>query len=154
MTTTPETRHTYAGTFTHSVDVKGRVTIPASWRLPDSEAGQYLALPISGDFPHVLVLPPWKIRDLREELSEGTRKGDRDLVRRMSSVFSKGEPLKIDENGRFVLSSKLLKNAGISKKAAFVGCLLDFQIWNPDRYAEFDGDGSLSESDVEDFRYI
>ena len=153
MTTTPEIRHTYAGTFTHSVDVKGRVTIPASWRLPNSEPGHYLALPISGDSPHILVLPPWKIRDLQLELTEGDRKGDRELARRMASVFSKGESLKIDDNGRFVLSSKLLKNAGISKKASFAGCLLDFQIWDPEAYEQFDGADSLSESDVEDFRY-
>ena len=153
MTATPETRHTYAGTFTHSVDAKGRVTIPASWRLPSSESGHYLALPISGDSPHILVLPPWKIRDLQQELTEGDRKGDRHLVRKMASVFSKGESLKIDDNGRFVLSGKLLKNAGISKKASFVGCLLDFQIWDPKAYEQFDGADALSESDVEDFRY-
>jgi MraZ protein len=153
MTATPETRHTYAGTFTHSVDAKGRVTIPASWRLPNSEPGHYLALPISGDSPHILVLPPWKIRDLQMELTEGDRKGDRELARKMASVFSKGESLKIDDNGRFVLSSKLLKNAGISKKASFVGCLLDFQIWDPKAYVQFDGSDALSESDVEDFRY-
>lgn len=154
MTATPETRHTYAGTFTHSVDAKGRVTIPAAWRLTDSESGQYLALPISGENPHILVLPPWKIRDLREELTVGDQKGNQKLARKMATIFSKGESLKIDENGRFVLSSRLLKNAGISKKASFVGCLLDFQIWNPDAYATFDGEGALSESDVEDLRYL
>ena len=153
MTTTPDIRHTFAGTFTHSVDVKGRVTIPASWRLPESESGHYLALPITGESPHILVLPPWKIRDLREELTEGDRKGDRDLARKMASVFSKGESLKIDDNGRFVLSTKLLNIAGISKKASFVGCLLDFQIWSPEAYEQFDGADALSESDVEDFRY-
>ena len=51
-------------------------------------------------------------------------------------IFADAKEFPFDSTGRIVLTEKLLKHAGITDKALFVGKGKTFQIWNPDTYEE------------------
>ena len=63
----------FVGEFRHSLDDKGRLTIPSAWRLKgDSEENQFLALPSveDGASAYVVVYPPKMIAQLEERISQ------------------------------------------------------------------------------------
>ena len=55
-------------------------------------------------------------------------------------IFSDAKEFPFDSTGRIVLTEKLLKHAGITDKALFVGKGRTFQIWNPDTYQAKEAD--------------
>jgi MraZ protein len=116
------------------LDAKGRVSIPAPFRQvlardgfdglycypaldrPALDAGGNALLGeierLIGDFP------PYS--NEREELS--------------LALYGTSETLKIDGEGRVILSDRLKTHAGITEAVAFVGMGHKFQIWAPERF--------------------
>jgi MraZ protein len=60
---------------------------------------------------------------------------DGDLDDISALVFADARPLAFDVTGRIVIPSDLLKHAGITETALFVGRGNSFQIWNPSDFA-------------------
>lgn len=54
-----------------------------------------------------------------------------------TALLGESESLKIDKDGRVVLSEAIKAHAGISDSVAFVGNGFKFQIWAPDRYEAY-----------------
>src|ERR1700739_3513912 len=51
-----------------------------------------------------------------------------------AALYGTSETLKIDGEGRVILSESLKTHAGIAEAAAFVGLGHKFQIWEPERF--------------------
>jgi MraZ protein len=49
-------------------------------------------------------------------------------------LFADARPLNFEVTGRIVIPADLLKHAGITDHAIFVGRGNSFQIWNPDTF--------------------
>ena len=56
------------------------------------------------------------------------------------TLFGQSVQLNIDGDGRVMLPEHLLKAAGITESALFVGKGETFEIWNPDSYANHSAD--------------
>ena len=72
-----------------------------------------------------------------EQLAAATDKMgvfDSDLDDLSAMLFADARPLIFDVTGRIVIPDDLLKHAGITDKAIFVGRGNSFQIWNPDAF--------------------
>jgi MraZ protein len=52
-----------------------------------------------------------------------------------TTLIGESEMLKIDQDGRVVLSDSIKACTGISDRVTFVGQGFKFQIWEPDRFA-------------------
>jgi len=123
----------FLSTFVNKVDRKGRVSVPASFRL--ALTGQ--------NFNGIIAFPSFKLPaleasgiDRMEEVSDRIDQlaefsEDRDAL---SSILADAEPLAFDGEGRIVLPEPLCKHAGITESAAFVGRGRTFQIWEPQRF--------------------
>jgi MraZ protein len=123
----------FLSTFVNKVDRKGRVSVPASFRL--ALAGQ--------NFNGIIAFRSFKLPaleasgiDRMEEMSDRIDQlpefsEDRDAL---SSVLADAETLAFDGEGRIVLPEPLCQHAGISEAAAFVGRGRTFQIWEPQRF--------------------
>jgi MraZ protein len=123
----------FLSTFVNKVDRKGRVSVPASFRL--ALTGQ--------NFNGIIAFPSFKLPaleasgiDRMEEVSDRIDQlaefsEDRDAL---SSILADAEPLAFDGEGRIVLPEPLCKHAGITENAAFVGRGRTFQIWEPQRF--------------------
>ena len=57
----------FVGEFTHSLDTKGRLTIPSKWRIPGGD-NTYLALPNQDGY--ITVYPPKMVARLEENMGD------------------------------------------------------------------------------------
>jgi len=120
--------------YTLRLDAKGRVSIPAPFRAvlardgfegldcygtldrPALDAGGNALL---GDIEALIArFPPYS--EEREQLS--------------AALYGTSEVLKIDGEGRVILTEALKSHAGIGGAVAFAGLGHKFQIWEPERF--------------------
>jgi MraZ protein len=125
----------FVGNFTLRLDAKGRVSIPASFRSAltrDGFDGLYcypaLAAPAIDAGGNALMA---EIEALIGRFTPFSEERERFAL----SLYGTSETLKIDGEGRVVLSESLKRHAGITDQAAFVGLGHKFQIWEPSRFA-------------------
>ena len=127
----------FLSTHINKVDRKGRVSVPAAFRLALAELS----------FSGIVVFPAIHSRALEgsgidrlEELSARVDalpefSEERDAL---ASIFADAQPLPFDSEGRIMLPPELCEHAGIVLEggAAFVGQGRTFQIWEPRRFEE------------------
>ena len=123
----------FHGISTHAIDDSRRVMIPVDWRPKDtSVVFMVLAWPIAGK-EFLLVLPPDGWRAMMEKMKQNSLMDSR--VATLERVLgSTSAPLTLDRVGRFCLPEHLAKAVGIGKKAAFVGRVDKFEIWDAKRF--------------------
>jgi MraZ protein len=121
----------FRGRYTHTVDAKGRVAIPAKFRLQLDE-GAVLASWMDG-------CAAIFTRDSFEALAAKVAAlplAD-DKARRLSRfLFSNAFDLETDAQGRVVLPVSIREWAGLGNEALVVGQRDHVEIWNPERWAE------------------
>jgi MraZ protein len=124
----------FVSQYTLRLDAKGRVSIPAAFRAVlarDGFEGLYCyrtldrpALDVGGnallaDIEALIGLfPPYS--EEREQFC--------------ASLYGSSEVLKIDGEGRVMLTEALKSHAGIGDAVAFAGLGHKFQIWEPERF--------------------
>lgn len=119
---------------TNRLDAKGRVSIPASFRAVltrDGFEGLYVypsieveALDCGG---HALV------REI-DELLGGFSPYSEERTMFSTALIGTSENLKVDSEGRMILTDTLKEFAGITSEVTFVGQGNKFQIWEPGRF--------------------
>lgn len=116
------------------LDAKGRVSVPAAFRdvlnrqTPGSllccTAFSPLAIEAGGeDF----------LSDLERTITEHAPPGP-ERTAFAAYVYGQSETLKMDREGRVVLTERLKTHAGISDRVIFAGRGRAFAIWQPDRF--------------------
>jgi len=123
----------YTGLFRHTLDEKGRLTIPSAWRYAHAESDTFLATPHPDGY--VAVLPPSEVEKLHAKiaqmaLSDGA---GQDFVARF---FAQTQTFSFDKQGRIGVTSELLAHAGITKEAVLVGSLTKFNLYAPERWTK------------------
>lgn len=124
----------FVSNFTNRLDAKGRVSIPASFRavlLKDGYEGLYvhptLDLETLDAGGHALRAT---IDDILSRFSPFS-----DEWESLSTALNgTSEVLKVDPEGRIMLSETLKTHAGITDAVTFVGHGHKFQIWEPSRF--------------------
>ena len=112
--------------YQHSFDDKGRLTIPARFRmLPD---GAYV---IQGLDRNLMVLPPDAFQVIYDRLMSLslTDPGAR-LLRRV--ILGNALQVTLDNAGRILLTQNLREFAGLQTEVIFVGQGDYFEIWSPE----------------------
>jgi len=128
-------RTIFVGKFTHVVDSKRRVAIPAKWRAAATGKNEFLVLP---DPKNYLVVLPQPVVDKMLEKADDISIGEYQRRDTLRILTSRGYSTPCDKQGRIVLTELLLRHAGITTEAVLVGVLNKFEIWSPERYAEFE----------------
>jgi MraZ protein len=120
--------------YTNRIDAKGRVSVPASFRAvltKDGFDGVYCYPSLDADAldggGNRLIA---KITSLLEGLDPYS--DERDLL--STALYGASEVLKLDSEGRIVLTDNLKAHAGIDGDVVFVGLGDKFQMWRPDRF--------------------
>lgn len=123
----------YTGLFKHTLDDKGRLTIPSAWRAAHAEADVFLATPHPDGY--VAILPPSEVDKLHDKIS-AMKLSDAAAQAFTAKFFSQTQSFSFDKSGRIGLGADLLKHAGIEKDAVLVGSLTKFNIYNPARWQQ------------------
>jgi MraZ protein len=122
-------------TFAGTLDSKGRVCIPASWRqvlATQNTTGVYVAASLNGDsllgFGEELMAAELQRLDALDPVYSQAHDD-------LSHLVSNSWQLPIDENGRVRLPDDLIAAAGLKDRVVFVGMGKKFEIWNPETFA-------------------
>jgi len=123
----------FMGSYTYSVDHKGRVSIPTKFRkYIDEDADD--ALIITRGLDGCLFAYPideWQRIDERLRALPVTQQNTRVFVRMLTATAIS---VTLDKQGRIAIPRGLLELAGIESDVLFVGTLDHFELWNPSEY--------------------
>jgi MraZ protein len=119
----------FTGRHEHTLDEKGRVSVPAAFRRQITGEDLYLNLGMDGCLE---LYPPEKWQLLRDGLKKLARGQGRQrfFLRRFASHL---RPVTIDAQGRIGIPADLLDLAGIRGIVVFLGQLDTIELWSPDR---------------------
>ncbi|MCO5183518.1 MAG: division/cell wall cluster transcriptional repressor MraZ [Anaerolineae bacterium] len=119
----------FLGEYTHSIDDKGRLTIPAKFR-GDLAAGLVLT---RGFDQNLMIYPLTGWQTLAERIQEKpvADKLMREFRRR---VFSGATDLSPDRQGRIIVPPFLREFAGIDGEAVVVGMFDYLELWSVERW--------------------
>ena len=127
----------FLGEFSHAIDEKNRLVLPAKFRAfitdPEDKKGLFVvASPVSGE--HCLRLytrTGWK--DVEAKLRQEANKA-KDPARYMRYFASRGEFAQMDAQSRLVVPQKLMDYAGLKKDVLMVGNFEWIEVWNVGEY--------------------
>ncbi|HVY88386.1 MAG TPA: division/cell wall cluster transcriptional repressor MraZ [Hyphomonadaceae bacterium] len=119
----------FLSSYESSVDIKKRVSIPASFRKSLGGEDSVFLWP-SLDKPCLEGGGMALVRKFQRAISK-LKPLDPRRNALETAIFGQGRFAKFDEGGRIVLEVDLISHAGIEDKARFVGLGERFQIWAP-----------------------
>ncbi len=128
-----ETTTFYSSTFTHGVDEKRRVQIPAKWRPAKPVDFTLILWPKSLHGMCLRVLPQREMVRLLKEI-EDMPSSDPNKLTLKRFIGGESVQVSLDKGGRICLPEDMAKAADIKDQATLVGLLNQFEIWNPERY--------------------
>ncbi len=121
----------FLSTYENKLDKKGRVSVPASYRSYLSNLGYNGIVCFPSFNNHCIEAWPQdrieKISNAIDTLNPFEEKKDYFAT----SILSESINLQFDNEGRIILTSKLLKHSKIKNNVFFVGQGKTFQIWEP-----------------------
>lgn len=126
----------FTGTWTHKLDAKGRVSLPADFRrvLQAVESDHIVVVPfLTGDDRHS-AFSQKGIETLIERF-EAEDHSEEEMDAFDERVTAAAFPVQIDDTGRIVLSRALREGIGAAGEVSFVGRRSFFEIWEPERRA-------------------
>lgn len=124
----------FRGRFEHTIDTKGRLSIPSGFRMEFQRRSE--KDPILTSHGDHLALYPADVWDKKEldlvDLSD-LQPDVQDLQRH---VVADACDAPIDKQGRVLIPATLRKDADLSTKVILAGVLKKVEIWNPERFEE------------------
>ena len=123
----------FAGTYMHSLDIKGRATIPAGFR--DHLASGF-TIALNSSIDALAIYPPSKWEEVNEQLSK-VRNTDDDGMDYLRLIMSNAQPDSLmDAQGRILLPANLRDFAGISRDITFIGLRDHIEVWDSVTFEE------------------
>ena len=133
----------FVGTFEHSLDDKGRVVLPTTFRSRLAEGG-YLT-------PYQNCLALWTPKDFEdfvERLREKLRNQEA-APNAMRALTANAAEIKPDGQGRIAIPPRLRTYGGLEGgNVVLAGSLDHIELWNRDRWAEVSEQGEASLADA------
>ena len=133
----------FIGEYSHSVDVKGRVSIPAKFR---EELGESFILTKGLDnCLFIYSMDEWSILENKLKQLPLTNRDARAFV---SFFFSGANECELDSQGRIRITNNLREHANLQKDAVIIGVGTRVEIWSNDEWQEYNSDENLSYDEI------
>lgn len=122
-----------SGTFDHTLDAKGRVTLPARYR-EYFQRGVVLVRFPDGE-PCISVYHPgrWAEFDARHIEPLDVFESEADAWR-ARKIYMNQDAVEPDGQGRVLLSARQIKEVGLSGRVTIIGFRDHLEIWDPDTF--------------------
>ena len=128
------------GRYSHNIDAKGRVFVPAKMR--DTLGETFVAAVVMEPCVSLYTLEGWNA--MLEKLEQLPMSKSRQLLRYLSSNAA---DVQVDSQGRILLPKHLIEHAKLEKEALIIGAGANrAEIWNPSLYEQTVG--ALSDDDI------
>jgi MraZ protein len=126
----------FFGTYQHSIDAKGRTSLPARFREALAAAGE--AKLVLTQYPHwkaVQALPHSVWKELERKVLE-TSPLDARAQRNVLRFYSSAHEVDLDVHGRVLVPPTLRAHAGLQKEVVWVGMGRTIQLFDKAAYDE------------------
>ena len=132
----------FLSTFINKIDSKGRISVPAQFRMALSNAAL-----LGTEFSGVIIYESFvnsciegcdigRIKRLSDSIDElDPFSESRDAF--ATTILGGAVQLAFDSDGRVILPANLIAVADLKDKAVFVGKGTTFEIWQPERFEEY-----------------
>lgn len=119
----------FRGSFEHSVDSKGRVSVPSRFReiIAERYEGR---LVLTMDYDKCVMAYPLEEWERVEEKIKALPQSQREVRDYMRYVFSNAAECELDKQGRILIPPALREGARINKGVMVVGMLNKMEIWD------------------------
>lgn len=121
----------FLGQFEHTIDGKGRLTIPAKFR-EELASGVVVTRGLDGCL-WAYNRSEWEILAEKIAQTPTTNQAARNFARFMFSSASDSIP---DRQGRVLIPQNLRDYAGIENETVIIGVMNRLEIWNPDKWSQ------------------
>ncbi|MFT8361750.1 MAG: division/cell wall cluster transcriptional repressor MraZ [Sporolactobacillus sp.] len=133
----------FMGEYNHSIDMKGRLILPAKFR---EELGETFVVTRGLDqclfvYPHA----EWKRLEEKLKTLSFTKKDARAFTR---FFFSGASVCELDKQGRVSISTGLRDYAHLQKECAVIGVSTRIEIWNQEIWADYFRQSESSFNDI------
>jgi MraZ protein len=122
----------FTGEYRHSVDDKGRVAVPAKFRV-QLDGGAFIARWVDAC---LAIFPRAAWQELADKVG-GLPIGDASARTFSRALFANAYEIEPDRQGRVVLPAALREIAGLTAEAVVVGARDHAEIWAPDRWQDY-----------------
>lgn len=121
----------FMGEYSHNVDAKGRLIVPAKFR--EQLGDQFVVTKGVDGCLYVYSQEEWKrIEEKFREVNLTTK----DARKFMRFFFAGAAMCEVDKQGRILIPSVLREFAGLEKDVLLAGMLDHIEIWNEERWKE------------------
>ncbi len=119
----------FRGSFEHTVDAKGRVSVPSRFReiISDRYDGR---LVLAMDFDKCLTVYPLEEWERLEEKIKGLPMMKQEVKDFMRFFFSSATECELDKQGRILIPPSHRERSGIHKNVLLVGIMNKIEIWD------------------------
>jgi MraZ protein len=136
----------FLGQYEHTIDEKGRLTIPVRFRAP-LEGGAYVT---QGFDQNLIILTADSFQQMYERVKDlSVTDPTSRMLRRL--IFSNADRVEVDRAGRILIPQFLRQATGLEGSAVVVGAGEYFEIWSPARWAEQNRKLQESEANAQRF---
>ncbi|MDG2334174.1 MAG: division/cell wall cluster transcriptional repressor MraZ [Myxococcota bacterium] len=124
----------FRGRFTHTMDTKGRVSIPSGFRVEIQRRSQNDPI-LASQGSHLALFPAdeW---EKKEEVLLGLSEFDSDALDLQRIMVGEASDSALDAQGRILVPTLMRNEAELGNKVLLVGVLNRIELWNPERYEE------------------
>ena len=123
----------FLGNIEAKTDAKGRAFLPAVFRKVLQASGEETLVLRKDVFQSCLVLYPESVWNARlDMLKQQLRPWKHDHQQIFRQFVSEAEVVTLDGNGRFLISKRLQRVAGISQDIQFIGMDDTIELWSPE----------------------
>ena len=128
----------FLSTFENRIDKKGRLSVPAPFRAVLERRRDPLYLFKSLTEPCLEGCGPERIGQIVDAIDSMDSLSDE--VALLQTMLSSAQEMKLDAEGRIMLSADFIGFAALEDVALYAGIGRSFQIWLPDRYRSRESD--------------
>jgi MraZ protein len=126
----------FRGRFPHTIDPKGRLSVPAKFRDAMAQYGESLVVAPNEHALEVYLLEEWQGMEEKLNTQSGFSREVRDLSR---LYISRGKDVTLDGVGRILLPPDTRKQAGLEKDVWIVGGgRRMFEVWDRRRFEDYE----------------
>lgn len=137
----------FLGEYRHSLDAKGRVTLPARFR-DELADGAYMAKAMTD--PCLYVYTAEEFEEVARATRETMREGNRAAQEAARSFFAGATELEPDKQGRVAIPPQLRSFAGLDKDVVVAGVFARIEIWDAAAWEEREARAEAASASADD----
>lgn len=127
----------FRGRFAHTIDPKGRLSVPSRFRdALERDYGERRLVVAPND--HCLEVHPFRAWERMEDKVKALSQMDPEVQKFNRLYISRAMDVTLDGQGRIQIPPEYRGKAALVKDVMIIGGVLMFEIWNRDRWEEYE----------------